>query len=124
MTPCGYWTIGVPGGMWGPGQRSPMATFKKSAAAIMALMPMKFTLHSALAEGTSVLLEVESLSPKPGGGVYNNRYCYVMQIKGEQIEHVREYPDTKYAAEMLPPEAWAHEKGAWEQHHSRYWVDA
>jgi uncharacterized protein len=111
------------GSWWNVGPRTavPMPTFKVSGAAIMGMMPMHFTLHNAIAEGDTVLLEHESVSPKPGGGTYNNRYCHVMVVRGPKILHVREYPDTKYAAEMLPPEAWAHEQGSWEKHHGRYW---
>jgi uncharacterized protein len=111
------------GSWWNVGPRVavPMPTFKQSAAAILGLMPMRFSLHGAIGEGDTVLLEVESRSPKPDGGTYNNRYCYVMELRDGRILHVREYPDTKYAAEMLPPEAWAQEMGAWEKHHGRYW---
>lgn len=112
-------------GTWwnvGPRVAVPMRTFKESAAAIMKMMPMRFTLHGAIAEEGTVLLEIESLSPKPGGGTYNNRYCYVMQVANGRIMHVREYPDTKYSAEMLPPEAWELEKASWKRHHAgEYW---
>jgi uncharacterized protein len=111
------------GSWWNVGPRTsvPMTTFKVSGAKIMRLMPMKFVLHNAIAEGDTVLLEVESVSPKPCGGTYNNRYCYVVVVHGGRLLHVREYPDTKYAAEMLPPEAWEYETGAWRQHHDAYW---
>ena len=111
------------GSWWNVGPRTsvPMTTFKASGAAIMRMMPMHFVFHGAIAEGDTVLLEVESVSPKPDGGTYNNRYCYVVVVRGGCLLHVREYPDTKYAAEMLPPEAWAHEIGSWEKHHGTYW---
>ena len=111
------------GSWWNVGPRVavPMTTFKQSATAILGLMPMQFVLHGAIAEGDTALLEVESFSPRPGGGKYNNRYCYVMELRDGRILHVREYPDTKYAAEMLPPEVWAQEMGSWRKHHGRYW---
>jgi len=112
-------------GTWwnvGPRTEIPMTSFKVSGAEIMKLMPMHFICHNSIADGDKVVLEIESQSPKPGGGEYNNRYCYVMEVRDERIQHVREYPDTKYAAEMLPPEAWQHEIGSWKRHHSRYWV--
>jgi ketosteroid isomerase-like protein len=111
------------GSWWNVGPRTavPMTTFKVSGAKIMRLMPMKFSLHNAIAEGDTALLEVESASPKPDGGTYNNRYCYVVVVSEGRLLHVREYPDTKYAAEILPPEAWAYEMSSWEQHHSAYW---
>lgn len=111
------------GTWWNVGPRTsvPMATFKVSAAAIMGMLPMRFTLHHSLAEGPTAFLELESVSPRPGGGTYNNRYCYVMETAAGRILHVREYPDTKYSFEMLPPEAWSHEQRSWERHHGRYW---
>ena len=111
------------GSWWNVGPRTavPMTSFKQSGTEIMKIMPMRFTLHEVIAEDDTVLLEVENTSPKPGGGTYNNRYCYVMVVRDSRILHVREYPDTKYAAEMLPPEAWAHEIGSWEKHHGSYW---
>ena len=111
------------GSWWNVGPRTavPMTTFKLSGTEIMTIMPMRFVLHGVIAEDDIVLLEVESVSPRPGGGTYNNRYCYVMVVRDGRILHVREYPDTKYAAEMLPPEAWAHEIGSWEKHHGTYW---
>lgn len=111
------------GTWWNVGPRTavPMTTFKQSATAIMRLVPMRFTLHNAVTEGNTVLLEVESIAPKPEGGTYNNRYCYVFELANGKILHVREYPDTKYAAEMLPPEAWAHEQASWLKHHDSYW---
>jgi hypothetical protein len=33
---------------------------------------------------------------------------------GGKILHVREHADTKYAAEALPPTAWAAEETSWE----------
>lgn len=111
------------GTWWNVGPRTAvlMTTFKISGAQIMRLMPMRFILHGVIAEGDTVLVEVESISPKPGGGTYDNRYCYLLVVRGNLILHVREYPDTKYAAEMLPAEAWAHEIGSWEKHHGSYW---
>jgi ketosteroid isomerase-like protein len=84
------------GTWWNVGPRTavPMPTFKLSGAAIMRLMPMQFTLHHAIEQGNTVLLEAESESPRPGGGTYNNRYCYVIELSGGRILHVREYPDT------------------------------
>lgn len=111
------------GSWWNVGPRTavPMASFKLSGAEIMRMMPMRFVLHGVIAENETVLIEAESISPKPGGGTYNNRYCYILVVRDGRVLHVREYPDTKYAAEMLPPEAWAHEIGSWEKHHGTYW---
>ena len=111
------------GSWWNVGPRTavPMTSFKQSGIEIMKIMPMRFMLHGIIAENDTVLLEAESISLKPGGGTYNNRYCYVMVVRDSRILHVREYPDTKYAAEMLPAEAWAHEIGSWEKHHGSYW---
>src|SRR5688572_2805202 len=82
------------GSWWNVGPRTavPMLDFKQSAREILQLMPMRFTRHSAIEEDGRVLLEIESRSPRPDGGEYNNRYCYVFELRGARILHVREYP--------------------------------
>jgi len=111
------------GTWWNVGPRTavPIRDFKSSARQILELMPMHFTLHSAIEQGERVLLEIESRSPRPDGGEYNNRYCYVFELRGARILHVREYPDTRYAAEQLPAAAWQAEMTTWRRHHDRYW---
>jgi ketosteroid isomerase-like protein len=111
------------GTWWNVGPRTavPIRDFKHSAREILGLMPMRFTLHDAIEQGDRVLLEIESRSPRPGGGEYNNRYCYVFELGRARIRHVREYPDTRYAAEQLPAAAWQAEQATWRRHHDRYW---
>jgi ketosteroid isomerase-like protein len=111
------------GTWWNVGPRTavPNPAFRQSAQQILALMPMRFTMHNAIEEGERVLLEIESRSPRPDGGEYNNRYCYVFELDGTRIRNVREYPDTRYAAAQLPPEAWRAEMATWRRHHDRYW---
>ena len=113
------------GSWWNVGPRTavPMPDFKQSAREILELMPMRFTLHSAIEEDGRVLLEIESRSPRPDGGEYNNRYCYVFELAGSRILHVREYPDTRYADEQLPDAAWQAEKRTWRRHHASYWYE-
>lgn len=53
------------------------------------------------AEGDRVAVESTSQADIVNGTVYNNRYHCLVLFKGGVIQEVREYCDTKYAADML-----------------------
>jgi uncharacterized protein len=81
----------------------PMATMKEFFRQTAELVPMKFTRHDALVAGERVALEIESYA-ETDFGLYNNRYCFIMTVRGGKIVAVREYVDTKHAAEVLIPQ--------------------
>ncbi|HKT73706.1 MAG TPA: nuclear transport factor 2 family protein [Steroidobacteraceae bacterium] len=63
--------------------------------------PMQFTLHELIAEGNQVAAEVESYIPLQNGKVYNNRYHFKFIIEDGKIAEIREYGDTRHAAEIF-----------------------
>ena len=87
------------GTWWQNGRRFevPMFEFKLGAESTLKMMPMKFTVVSALAKGDKVVAEVESHAENPDGGHYNNVYCFVFTMADGRIVHVRQYADTAHA---------------------------
>jgi uncharacterized protein len=57
-----------------------------------------------VAEGDTVVLEWRVHARSRNGEPYENEYCGVFLVEGEQIRAVREYMDTRYAARVLFPE--------------------
>ena len=81
----------------------PMLTMKEFYRRAFAKIPMTFTRHDALVSGDRVALEIESYAELTRG-TYNNRYCFIMTVRGGRIVRINEYVDTKHAAEVLMPE--------------------
>lgn len=55
------------------------------------------------AEGDRVAVESVSHANVVNGTTYNNRYHCLLLFRGDKIAEVREYCDTKYAADTLGP---------------------
>jgi ketosteroid isomerase-like protein len=52
-------------------------------------------------EGDTVIFELYARGNLANGKLYENVYCYVFEITGGKIRHIREYADTQKAAELL-----------------------
>jgi ketosteroid isomerase-like protein len=85
------------GTWWNISRRTPtpMRDFKDTIRGALGVIPIRFTLHSAIEEDDRVLLELESHASLPGGATYNNVYCFVCTLWGDSVLHVREYFDNK-----------------------------
>jgi len=92
-----------------------MPRMKAATRKIAPLVPWKFTLHHALEDGDKVALDLESHAMLPNGKLYNNVYVYVFTMRNGKILHCREHADTKHAAEVLPPAAYAEDVASYEQ---------
>ncbi len=57
----------------------------------------RFTLHDVTAEENRVALTAESHGTHKSGREYNNHYHFLMFIKNDKIERVKEYFDTQHA---------------------------
>jgi ketosteroid isomerase-like protein len=54
------------------------------------------------AQGDRVAVEAESLGVlKPNGKTYNNRYHFLFEVENGRISKLKEYCDTKHAAEIF-----------------------
>lgn len=51
--------------------------------------------------GELVAVEAESFGEHPGGVVYQNRYCFVFQVRRGLVEHVREYADVHHGLDVF-----------------------
>jgi ketosteroid isomerase-like protein len=60
-----------------------------------------FEFPTLIAEGDIVVLEWRVNARAAAGADYHNEYCGIFTVRDERIATVREYLDTKYAAETL-----------------------
>jgi ketosteroid isomerase-like protein len=59
--------------------------------------PMTIKVHGVTAEGDRVAVEAESYVELVDGGVYNNRYHFLLEFKNGEIASLKEYCDTAHA---------------------------
>jgi ketosteroid isomerase-like protein len=78
----------------------PLSLMKKTMAAIVSVVPLRFTLHNSFEGGEFAALEVES-NAETTHGVYNNRYCMIVQVRDGKIIDFVEYLDTRHADLLL-----------------------
>jgi ketosteroid isomerase-like protein len=52
-------------------------------------------------EGDRVAVEAESHGITTSGKTYNNVYHFLFEMRGEQIQKLRVYPDTIHAQKVL-----------------------
>ena len=82
-------------------EATPMLDFKTRIRRALGLIPIHFTLHTAIEEGDRVLMELESHATLPDGSLYNNVYCFLLTIWDDSVLHVREYYDSKRLDALL-----------------------
>jgi ketosteroid isomerase-like protein len=77
--------------------------FSAMAAAVSAILPAmpKINVLGTTAEGDRVAVEAKGSSKLSNGKAYDNTYHYLFIFRGDRICMVKEYNDTKYAAEAL-----------------------
>jgi ketosteroid isomerase-like protein len=94
-------------GTWWSNQRRtavPIREFKPLVAPAVAILPLDFVVHSAEAFGDRVFAEVESFGTSADGVPYNGVYFLAITVWDGKFLHVREFLDTKHAADFLPKE--------------------
>ena len=62
---------------------------------------LKLTPKGITAEGDRVAVEAESYGQHANGKVYNNQYHFLIEVRNDKIQAVREYLDTMHANEVL-----------------------
>lgn len=60
-----------------------------------------YELHTVLAAGDHVVVELSSRGTTAHGSAYHGLYCYVLRMADGAIERVRAYVDTGYALGVL-----------------------
>ncbi len=89
---------------WSPGIG---VTTKAQFAQMMAYMdkimkgPIKMTLKRMTAEEDRVAAEAESDGDVVNGKHYHNTYHFLVVVRGGKVREVKEYTDTKYAADVF-----------------------
>ena len=63
--------------------------------------PLTIKTTGVTAEGDRVAVEAESHAKMKNGKVYQNKYHFLLEIRGGKIQAVKEYLDTAHAAEVL-----------------------
>ena len=63
-----------------------------------------FEFPTLIAAGDTVALEWRVKARSAAGADYENAYCGIFVVRDGQIQEVREYLDTRYAARVLYPE--------------------
>jgi uncharacterized protein len=56
---------------------------------------VEISFRGIYADGNIVVVEERMRATLPGGGPYENDYCFVFVVEGERIRQVREYMDTR-----------------------------
>lgn len=56
--------------------------------------PFKVNAHNIIADDHRVVIEAIGENKTPDGKIYNNKYCWVCEMKDGKIHELREYMDT------------------------------
>ena len=62
---------------------------------------LRVTPSSMIAEGDNVAVEAEGWAELFNGRIYNSRYHFRVELRGDKILHVREYMDTLHAQQIF-----------------------
>jgi ketosteroid isomerase-like protein len=79
------------------------AQFTEMLKGMGAVMPkgMRITPKGITAEGDRVALEAESYGEAANGKIYQNQYHFLVEVRNNKIQAVREYMDTMHAKEVF-----------------------
>ena len=85
------------------GQTFPLAEFLSILGMLHARTIGGIVIDTSLviADGDHVVIEGTSDVPLVGGGVYANRYLFLIRFRGDLIEEVREYNDNAHVVEAF-----------------------
>jgi ketosteroid isomerase-like protein len=90
--------------IWGPTMGTlDMRTYKKLVAGLNKLMPVlvAMTIVGTTAEGDRVAVEAAGSTRLADGRVYENTYHILFQFRNGRIRMVKEYLDSKRAADIF-----------------------
>jgi len=62
---------------------------------------LAFVIHGMVAENDLVAVEAESTGVHVSGKPYNNRYHFLIRLRGGRISEVREYLDTEMVQDVI-----------------------
>jgi ketosteroid isomerase-like protein len=71
----------------------------------------RYQIHELIAEDDRVCARTDSLAPMRGGGVYNNRYHWIVGLADGRITEIYESLDTLYARDTIHANGWSGRSG-------------
>jgi ketosteroid isomerase-like protein len=89
---------------WAPGMGTmPKRQFAEMVSQMDAILkgPIRLTIKGMTAEDDRVAVQAESDGDLVNGKHYHNTYHFLVVIRGGKIREVKEYNDTKYAADVF-----------------------
>ncbi|MGO9057950.1 MAG: nuclear transport factor 2 family protein [Candidatus Binataceae bacterium] len=89
---------------WAPGMGTmPKRQFAEMVKQMDAILkgPIRLTIKGMTAEDDRVAVQAESDGDLVNGKHYHNTYHFLVVIRGGKIREVKEYNDTKYAADVF-----------------------
>ena len=100
-------SLTAPGFTWGApdGTVYDGEAFAKLAAGTQGMFVdgIKMTVLGMIAEGSKVAAEATSYAKLTNGRIYNNRYHFLFDIQNGKVASVKEYCDSKHAADTFAP---------------------
>ena len=67
----------------------------------------RYEIHELIADGDRVCARTDSFAPMRGGGVYNNRYHWILGLADARITEIYESLDTLYARDTIHANGWS-----------------
>lgn len=100
----GSWEVmstSVPGGGLTTGRDAVIDEFLAPVRGMFEAGDPKVTVKRTFASGDLVCAETEAVGELRNGNHYHNRYAWVVEIKDDQVCHLREYMDTAYIVSVV-----------------------
>jgi ketosteroid isomerase-like protein len=97
-----------------PRQTMPLSQWRVVYEALMASQfpdGCRYQIHELIAEDDRVCARTDSLAPMRGGGVYNNRYHWIVGLADGRITEIYESLDTLYARDTIHANGWSGRSG-------------
>jgi ketosteroid isomerase-like protein len=98
-----WWVSGSVPGMSGNNSKQDLGRMLYAAKDLYTTRALRITPLSMLAEGSYVAVEAEGYAELRSGGVYANRYHFLIHVEGERIRRVKEYSDTQHMRDTFSP---------------------
>jgi ketosteroid isomerase-like protein len=92
-----------------PRQTLPLTQWRAVYEALMASQfpeGCRYELHELIGDGDRVCARTDSIAPMRGGGVYNNRYLWIVGLTDGRINEIHESMDTLYAHDTIHANGW------------------
>jgi len=98
------WTvmaIGIPGAGEKKGHHQIIDEFLQPARAMFAPGDPKIHLDRVISKGPVVAVEARGIGKFKDGKDYNNRYAFMIEVKGDKVLALKEYMDSYYISTLV-----------------------